>query len=568
MSDAPWWKSEKLHPAVPELAEDLRKGKIGRRDFLRTTTLLGVSAAAAYTLAGKVTGAPFVRSAAAQASPKSGGNLRVSMFVKPLDDAARSEWSETGNLARQFLEPMAQVGTDGLTRPYLVESWEPSEDLKTWTLNVRRGVKWSNGDDMNADDIVSNFERWLDPSTGSSNISRFAGLTETVTKKDAEGKEVESQVGRSGAVEKVDDYTVRLHLSTGELAVPESFGDYPALISHRRFADEGGDLSANPVGTGPFELAEFAVGERAVFRRRAGDHWTGPVYLDQITYIDGPANDPSGEIAAFASDQIDINHVTSVEQIPAMQRIPGITVHDAKTAQTGVARMKITEAPFDNINLRRAILASMDTERLLNVAYQDFGVAGENHHVSPAHPAYAPLPRQKQDYDLAKKLLVDAGYPDGIDLEMVCVNAPQWEPNTCQAIVEMLRPAGINVNLRVAPGEVYWPDWDKWPFSLTGWTHRPLATQVLNVGYRTGAVWNETSYANPEFDRILDQASATVDVNERRRLVEQLERMMQDDAILIQPFWRSVFVTTNNRVKGFAVQPALEHHYNQVWLDV
>ncbi len=567
MSDAPWWKSSKLHPAVPELAEDLRKGKIGRRDFLRTATLLGVSATTAYALAGKVTGASVVRRAVAQETPKTGGNLRVSMFVKPLDDPARSEWGETGNQARQMLEPMAQVGTDGITRPYLLESWEPSEDLKTWKLNLRRGIKWSNGDDFVADDIVANFRRWLDPATGSSNLSRFSALTETVTGKDSEGNDVERQVGSEGAVEKVDDHTVRLHLNKAELAIPEGMGDYPALIVHRRFDDEGGELSKNPVGTGPFELGEFAVGDRVVFRRRPVDHWTGPVYLDQITYIDGPANDPSGEIAAFASGQIDMNYRTSVEQIPAMERIPGIVVHSTTTAQCGVARMKVTEAPFDNKTLRQAMQAAIDHERLLEVAYQNRGVAGEDHHVSPAHPAYAPLPKLKQDYELARKLLADAGYPDGIELEFVCVNAPQWEPSTCQAIVEMLKPAGINVNLRVAPGEIYWPDWDKWPFSFTSWTHRPLGTQVLNLGYRTGAVWNETSYSNPEFDRLLDQANATVDVDERRRIMEQLERIMQDDAIVIQPFWRSEHATSTDKVKGFAVQPALEHHLNRVWLD-
>ena len=564
MSDSPWWR--RTHPEVPELGEKLRKGEISRRDFVRTASLLGMSASAAYALAGKLSGKPFVSQALAQDTPKRGGNLRVSMFVKPLDDAARSDWSETGNQARQIIEPLAQVGSDFVTRPYLLEGWQPSEDLKTWTLKVRQGIKWSNGDDFGAEDVAFNFRRWLDPKNGSSNQSRFAAMTHLIDTKNADGETVKSRVADEGAVEVVDSHTVRLHMNKAELAVPESLGDYPALIVHRRFEDEGADLSANPVGTGPFELVDFKVGERAVFRRKQGQHWTGDVYLDQITYVD-TAGDPSAELAAFASNQIDINHVTSVEQIPAMDQIPFLTVHSTVTAQTGVARMRTTEEPYGNKALRRAIQAAIDNGRLLDVAYQGRGIIGEDHHVSPAHPAYAKLPAQKQDYDLAKQLLTEAGYPDGIDLEMVCVNAPQWEPNTCQTLVEMLRPANIRVKLNVLPGESYWTRWDKWPFSFTSWTHRALGTQVLNLAYRSGGVWNEAAYSNPEFDRLLDDAGGLVDVDARRQVMAKLEKILQDDAIIIQPFWRSVFVTTNNKVRNFEVQPSLEHHYNKVWLD-
>ncbi len=564
MSDTPWWKN--THPAVPELAEQLRDGKIKRRDFLRTTTLLGVSAAAAYSMAGRLTGETAIPRAAAQGSPKMGGNLRVSMFVKPLDDPARSDWSETGNLARHIVEPLAQVGTDFVTRPYLMESWAPSEDLKTWTLKLRKGIKWNNGDDFGAEDVAFNFRRWLDPATGSSNQSRYSAMTHLVKTKDADGKEVDSRVANEGAVEIVDENTVRLHLANAELAIPESLGDYPGLIVHRNFSDEGGDLSKNPVGTGAFELAEFSVGERAVLRRREGQHWTGDVYLDRITYAD-TGGDTSAEIAAFASGQIDINHLTGVEQIPAMQQIPGLVIHDTATAQTGVARFKVTEAPFDNKKLRQAFQAAIDHARLLDLAYQNNGIPGEDHHVSPAHPDYAKLPPLKQDIELAKKLLAEAGYPDGIEFDFVCVNAPQWEPNTCQAIVEMVKAAGFRINLKVSPGETYWPRWDKWPYSFTSWTHRALGTQVPNLAYRAGGVWNESSYNNPAYDALLDQAGGTIDVNERIKVMAKLEKILQDDAVITQPFWRSVFVTTSDKVRGFAVQPSLEHHYNKVWLD-
>ncbi len=538
-------KAGKIHSAIPELAEQLRRGDLDRREFLRTTALLGLSATAAYALAGKMTGKHFVPKAGAQ-TPRRGGNLRVSSFVKEITDPATYDWSEKGNVGRQIVEPLVQIGHDNVARGHLAESWQASEDLNTWTFNLRQGVKWSNGDDFGADDVIYNFTRWIDPKSGSSNEARFSAVQEPP--------------------EKIDDHTVRFNLARPELAMPESMGDYPALIVHRRFGDEGGDLSKNPVGTGAFELTEIRVGEIARFRKRADTHWTGDVYLDEITFID-TGGDPSAELAGFASGQFDINYQTTVEQVPAIGQIPTLSLNQRATAQTGVARMRMSEAPWDNVKLRQAVLAAIDHARVLEIAYQNLGVAGEDHHVAPVHPAYAELPRRQQDYERARALLAEAGYPNGVEVDMQCVDSPKWEQSTSIAIAEMLRPAGITVNLKILPGATYWDQWDKWPFSMTSWTHRALGTQVLNLAYRSGGVWNETAYNNSEFDRLLDQAGGVVDVNERRKLMAQLEKIIQNDAIVIQPYWRSVFNTTTDKVRNFNVQPALEQHFNQVWLD-
>ncbi len=555
------------HAHVPELREQLRRGKIDRRQFMRTATLLGVSAAAAYAMAGKMTGEHFMPRAQAQ-TPKKGGNLRVSMNVKEITDPAIYDWSEKSNVARHIIEPLVQIDADNTARGHLAESWQASDDLKTWTFHLRRGAKWSNGDDFGADDVVATFNRWLDPKTGSSNQGRFSSMTTQVDtgKKDDDGKAVMSTVGSEGAVEKVDDHTVRFNLNRADLSLPESMGDYPALITHRRFADEGADFSKNPVGTGPFALAEFTVGEKSVLKRRTDARWWGgEVYLDGITYIDH-GDDPSAQVAALASDQVDTNHQTSVEQVEIIKNLPNLKLLEAVTAQTGVARMKVTEAPYDNKLLRQAILASVDHDRMLQVVYQGLGAPAEDHHVAPIHPEYAELPKRKQDHALARKLLADAGYPDGIEITIDCVANPTWEQNACKALSEMCKPAGIDLAINIMPGGTYWDRWMTTPFGFTSWTHRALGVQVLNLAYRTGVAWNETSYSNPEFDRLLDEAGAKPDADERRQVMAKIEAMLQDDAIISQSLWRSVFVAANQRVRGLYAQVALEHHYTKVWL--
>lgn len=561
-----------VHPALRDLQDRLNRGLIRRRDFLASASRLGLSAAAALAMAGPAGGA-VGRSVAAQPAPtgeapKVGGTLRCSMNVKEIADPATYDWSEKSNVARHMIEPLVRINDDNIAEPHLAERWEVSEDLKTWTFHLRQGVRWSNGDAFNADDVIFNFARWLDPSTGSANLSRFSALTTTVEtgKTDAAGKPILSTSGRPGAVEKLDGHTVRFHLSQPDVTLPESMADYTALIVHRGFAEAGGDLAKAPVGTGAFVLERISVGEQAVLKKRTdAPWWGGDVYLDRIMYIDH-GDDAAAQIAALVSDQADTNLRTAVEQVETFRAIPKLRLLEAATASTGVARMKVTAAPFTDIRVRRAIQACIDHDRWLELTYRGFGLPGEDHHVSPIHPEYAELPKLRQDYALAKRLLAGAGHGNGLELSIDCSATPTFEQNACKALAEMCKPAGISIAINVLPGGTYWDRWLTTPFGFTSWAHRPLGIQSLNLAYRTGAPWNETSFSNPEFDRLLDEAGTILDPAERRRVMAKLQAMLQGEAIIPQALWRSIFVVAHERVRGMRAHPAEEHHYNKVWL--
>lgn len=557
---------KRIHSYVPELCEQLRKGEVDRREFLRTAALLGVSAGAAYGLAGKILGENLTSTALAQETPKEGGTLRSSMRVQEMTDPSTFDWTQKSNVSRQIVEYLTKTGTDNITRPYLAESWEASDDLKTWTFNLRQDVKWSNGDQFNADDVVYNFNRWLDPATGSSNIGLFAAMVEDVDtgKKDDKGDPIKSKRMSEGAVEKVDDHTVRLNLNSAVLSIPENLYNYPAAIVHRRFGEEGGDLSKNPVGTGPFSLEEFRIGESVVLKRRE-DYWGPRYHLDEIRYIDH-GDDLSAAVAALASNQVDHIYEVGVEQIDLVERLPNAVLHQAVTAQTGVARMQMDQEPFTDIRVRQAIQACADREAILQLAYRGKGAAGEDHHVAPIHPEYAKLPPMKQDYERAKKLLAEAGHKDGLRVKIDVNNTVPWELAAMQAFAQQLEPAGIKLDLNVMPGAQYWEVWDKTPFGFTAWTHRPLGVMVLNLGYRSGVPWNESHYSNPKFDAALDEASAILDVNERRKKMEEVQKILQDDAIIVQPLWRAVFTATSNKVHGYETHPTFYHQFQDVWL--
>ena len=555
-----------MHWLVPEMREQLRKGQINRREFVQTAALLGVSATTAYALAGVATGTGMIGRARAQGKP--GGTLRCAMQVQEMTDPATYDWVEKSNVSRHMGEYLTITGPDNVTRPYLAESWEPSDDLKTWTFKLRKGVKFGNGQDFTADDVVFNVKRWLDPETGSSILGLLNSMVSEYDGTDQDGKPIKKKKMTEGAVEKVDDHTVRFHLNSPDLAMPEKMYHYPALMVHRSFADAGANISQTPeLLTGPYTLSDFAVGEKAVLVRRPGfDYWGEAPLLDEIVYID-TGGDASASLAALASDQVDAVYVLDLTTLEAAEAIPGIKVSAANTAQTGVIRMQVDKKPFDDIRVRQAILLASDNQRNFEAAHRGLGSIGENHHVCDCQPDYSPMAKPQQDLDKAKALLQAAG---ATDLKITCnVGNTQgtWEQDSVVALKQDLGKVGIDLDVNVMPSSQYWEVWDKADFSLTSWTHRPLATMLLGLAYRSGVPWNETHYANPEFDSALTAAESTFDLNERRKIMAKCQTTLKDDAIMVQPFFRAVMSAHSDKVKGYQTHPTLYHQWNKVSIE-
>jgi peptide/nickel transport system substrate-binding protein len=410
-------------------------------------------------------------------------------------------------------------------------------------------VLWHNGDEFVADDVVWNIERWVNPDLASSNVglSTFASLD---------------------SVEAVDKHTVRLNLNKPVLSAPEDCYNYPTAILHPSFVSP---FSDNPIGTGPFTLAELAVGNRCILQRitqttdgQEFKYWGGDVYLDEIHYYNFEADN---QLTAFASGDVDSIYAFGIEQYEFAEAL-GSEIVPARTAQTVCCRFHVQKEPFDNKKLRQAIVKATDNTVYRDFVFQGRGDVAENHHVAPVHPEYFQLPPLQRDVEAAKALLVEAGYPDGIDLTLDVGNTDgPWHQTLAELWRDQLKDAGINLNINVMPASKYWEIWTATPFGVTAWTHRPLGTMALSLAYRTGVPWNESGYANPEFDAALDDAEATLDVAERTAKMEKVEKILQDDAVIVQPVWRPVFTIITNQVKDFPAHPTQYHQFNKVWLD-
>ncbi len=557
------------HPKVHEAFGLLKKGRMDRREFVRIAALLGTSAAAAYAMVGlpdpafAASSLPFP---ADDAKAKAGGILKFAMQVQKMEDPATYSWVQMSNQTRHSLEYMAMTGPDNITRPMLAESWTATEDLKSWTFNLRKGVVWHNGEELTADHIAWNINRWLDPKTASSNVglSVFAAMVEETPEKDAKGKPINRMI--KNAVEVVDKSTIRFNLKKAVLSAAEDLYNYPTAIVHPSFK---APLSDNMIGTGPFELAELKVGDRCILKRvkktkdgKDFKYWGGTVYLDEIHYYNF---DSDNQLSAFASGDVDSIYDFTVEQMDLAKSLDG-TIHIARTAQTICCRMRVDEKPFSDKRVRQAIIKAVDNAAIKKLIYPEGGDVGENHHVAPVHPDYEALPPLKRDVAEAKKLLKEAGFENGLEVTIDVGNTDgPWHQTACEAMRDQLKDAGVTLKINVMPAAKYWEIWDKTAFGCTAWTHRPLGTMVMSLGYRTGVPWNETHYSNPEFDKALDAAEATLDVAARKAKLGKAEKILQDDAVMILPLFRPIYTIVSKKVHGFEGHPTQYHQFNKVW---
>lgn len=569
-------KDIRLHPKAKEAMDLMEAGRMNRREFVRIAALTGLAAGTAYAMAGladpvmaaETGNLPFP---ADEADAQSGGILKVAMQIQKMEDPATYSWVEMSNQTRHLLEYLAMTGPDNITRPMLAESWSASDDLKTWTFNIRKGVMWHNGDELTAEHIKWNIERWTDPAIGSSNVglSSISALVEEVDsgEKDDKGNAKMVKKLRDGAITVVDSHTIQFNLAKPVLSFPEDMYNYPTAILHPSFKPP---FSDNPIGTGAYMLAELAVGDKCILKRitkttdgKDFNYWGGKVYLDEIHYYNF---DEDNQLTAFAGGDVDAIYEFSIEQMELAKAVEGNIVA-ARTAQTLCCRMRVTEPPFDDIRVRKAIVMACDNAAIKALVYPEGGDIGENHHVAPVHPEYFELPPIKRDVEGAKALLKEAGKENlEVTIDVGNTDGP-WHQAVAEAMRDQLKDAGITLNVNVMPASNYWEIWAKTGFGATAWTHRPLGTMVLSLGYRSGVPWNETAFASAEFDAALDAAEATLDVEERRAKMEKVEKILQDAAVMVQPLYRPVYTITSKKVHGYPAHPTQYHQFNKVWMS-
>ena len=465
--------------------------------------------------------------------PIRGGTLRTeSNYIPYVEDPAVDNIG-TGQVGLSIAESLIWVGEDGVPQPQLLKSWEVSEDAKQWTLHLQEGVTFNNGKPFNADDVIWNFQHWLDPDTGSSMAARLDFLSPT-------------------GIEKVDDFTVKLHLDRPNANLLLALYDYPSMI-----APEGGweDFysgdPADAIGTGPFLMESFTPDERMVLVRNP-DYWQMGADGQALPYVDKvivtAGWDDAARLAALIGKDADM---LSPRQgiIVELRKYPDQI--DVQTYHTGWSTpivMRTDMPPFDDARVRKALRLVQDRERI-RALVMPWGTVGYDHWIPSSAAAYCPATDvdREQDIEQAKALLAEAGYPDGIEIVLALPDG-DFRTGFAQVYKEMAAEAGITVNINILPSTAFNDQWMQWPFSVSGWNGRVPATANINLALRCGADWNESYYCNEELDALLDEADGTVDIEKRSELYCQIQTIMQEDSGYIVPFWAAEFGATQTYV--------------------
>lgn len=563
---------DKIHVQLPDTYEQLKQGRISRREFMRTATLLGMSVSAATVAAACGAGtvqvgeqAPAADSGGSETTTSSssemeggvrrGGILRTATSVKAVDHPARFSWIFDANQFRHIFEYLTETGADNVTRPYLLEGWTPNDDLTVWDLKLREGIMWTNGDELVADHVKFNFGEWLNPDTGSSVLGLWEGFL------DIDGVEV------------VDDYNLRLNLAAPLLATPENMFHYPAQIVHPSF--DGDITSGNNPSTGPMVLKEFVIGERVVLEAREG-YWQmgadgNPLpYLDGLEFID-LGEDQTAAVAALQSGEVDRIYQALPDSFLALRQNENVAIEGVGTAATRVLRFRTDLEPWDNINVRNAVKMCQDRTKILGNAYFGEGLEGYDTHASPVQPEWAPMDLPAYDPEGAKALLAEEGMED---LELAISVGTGWPDIVAYAetLQEDAKAAGINITLDTMPNSAYWDLWTETPVGITTWAHRPLAVMLLPLAYINDSegnpvAWNETRWHDDEFAGLLQEAQGTADVEARRALMADIQRIQQERGSVGVSYFINQWAIYNPGFQGIGAHPTDYNLYREVWYD-
>ena len=267
------------------------------------------------------------------------------------------------------------------------------------------------------------------------------------------------------------------------------------------------------------------------------------IVIELIDY----GTDPAAWVAAVEADEIDAVYEGTGEFTGIISGL-GFDTHEIASGATIVIRPNQESEIYKDVRVRRALAMAVDNSVVLSLGFSSFGILAHNHHVAPVHPEYADIGQPVYDPAGALALMKEAGAED-YEHELHSIDSG-WRKDVTDVVADQLRSAGIKVKRTVLPGSTFWNNWTKYPFSSTNWNHRPLGTQILGLAYRTGADWNESAFSNAKFDELLDKANSIADADKRREVMAELEQIMVDEGVTIQPFWKSIYRLYNPKLVG------------------
>jgi peptide/nickel transport system substrate-binding protein len=521
---------------------------MNRREFLRTAGAAGLGLAAGSVLSPY--GLWTASAAPAAGTPRRGGKLTFGSAALPASIEPHLEGADIYQ-RRKFLfyENLVWMDYDLAPKPQLAERWEERSPTE-YVFYLRRGVKFHNGKEMDAEDVKYSYERVMDPKTGS------GGRGDLVTIK---------------SIDITDRYTVRFTLLEPTATFLANIaGKYNGVIP-KDVIRSGRELQQAAVGTGPFMVRQFEPNRLLVMERFA-DYWDkGKPYLDGLTFQALP--DETSLVAALRSGQLDMVQFESGVNFKLVRHLVSLSNIQAPAIRWVVLDLVGDMPPTNNPDIRRAIALSIDREAILRIAGD--GLGKRLGLLPPAMSFWAMpmdrLPNQNRDLGRARELIQKAGMRPPVALTIRNIVGFPSLIASVQVIADNLKEAGFDVRVETVDIGVWIRDWiaRQTPPTMNEWGGFVDPDQTFYRHYHTppkGVDFRRWSSA--EVDRLLDEGRTTLDRNRRKQIYDRVQTIMADDPISIPLYAPNQLYSMQRKVKGFRPYPtAFLFGLRETWIE-
>jgi peptide/nickel transport system substrate-binding protein len=526
------------------LIDEYAAGKITRREFVRRGTVVGMSIPLVSFIAaacgGGGGGGGATTSNAATGEVKPGGTVRVAIVQpttapNPLlvqDEGGAGLLGSTGEFL-SFSNAKLEL------EPRIAESWSPNDDGSEWTFKIRQGVKFHSGATLVADDVKTTFDKLINPKGGSANAQSALG-----------------GVLSPGNIEAPDEATVvfKLDAPNGNFPTLVSSANYNAIIIPTSL--DPADWGKTFEGTGPFKLQNFTPKVGATFVRNDA-YWGDKANPDgfELKFYDTEAPMVNG----LKGNEVDFVEHFSVSGGKALLDDPSVQVIAIRTATHRQIHMRTDKDPFTDKRVRQAMALAIDRKALVDGLWEGKADIGNDSPFAPVYPATdTSVAQREQDIEQAKQLLSDAG-KTSFTVELDTWNGFEI-PDLAQLVKQYASQIGVTVNLKVTDAGTYYGDgvfgksrWLDSVMGITDYGHRPVPNVYLTAslsGDPKVGVWNSAHFKNAQYDDLVKQYVAALDLDTQRGVAKQIQELLLDETPIIFPYFYNFLSAASPKLKN------------------
>lgn len=412
-------------------------------------------------------------------------------------------------------------------KPNLAESWERLDDCNV-VFHLKKGVKFHNGEELKAEDVKFTLER---AASSPQTLYLFKPITKVTV---------------------IDDYTVQVTTDKPFGALLNNLAAVQGgIVSKKAVLKYGDDYVNHPVGTGQYKLKEWLPGNRIVFEGFK-DAYQGAPNFEELTYLTIP--EVSNRMIALETGEVDVAFDIGIMDKETIENSNNLELVEVESPALLYLGFDQTNPIYQNKKLREAIAYAIDNQTFVDVVFRGSAVAGDSP-LPKASPAYnGNVKKYNQDIEKAKKLLAEAGYPNGLDIELWCMDdGPRVD--MCVIIQDQLKKIGINVEIKIFEFGAYvsktaLPNKELYFLSWNSSGDGDVALYPLFHSSQHGAPGNRSFYSNKEVDKLLDKARVSVDEEERRSLYKEVQNILQEDLAIYALAYPKINLAKNKELKG------------------